>query len=158
MKRHVVRGALIGAALISSIGYAEAKRRASPAMGTAIAQTPWDADETAAEHAELRPGEWRLIRRWVASCLAETPIGGLDATALPVVLRIAPDRRLTVLPQLVTDSRPPGRSKMAMADLETVLGSCGVASLYEPPNREAIDLVMLINPVTGESRPLQRAD
>lgn len=155
MKRIAVRGTLIGAALLSTIGFAEAKRRMTPRPEAPVQGAIIESDRVDARLAYMRPGEWRQLRRWISSCLAETPLPGREETAVPIVLRIAPDRHLSVLPQSASDSRPPGRSKMMAADLEKVLTHCGVTGMYEPPSRELIDLVMLVNPSTGESRPVQ---
>ncbi|WP_341212015.1 hypothetical protein [uncultured Limimaricola sp.] len=156
LKRIALRSGLIGAALLSTIGYAEAKRRMTPQLEPPIQEAIIESDRADARVAHMRPGEWRKVRNWISSCLAETPLSGHEETAVPIVLHITPNRQLSILPQSASDSRPPGRSKMMAADLEKALTLCGVASMYEPPTREPIDLVMLVNPSTGESRPVQR--
>ncbi len=157
MKRVAIHALLVGTAILSGLAAAQAKRRpALPPEQAPVAARPHDADRSDALLAELSPGEWRHVRRWIAACLAETPPSDLNATAIPVLIRITPDRQLAIMPQGGTDSRPPGRSKMAVAELEQALSGCGVASMLDPPSSDPIHLLMLINPVTGESRPVLR--
>lgn len=154
MKRAMLGAALAGALVLSGLATAQAKRR--PALSPQSPSAQLDEDAAAAALARLTPHEWRQVRRWIAACLDERPRDAPPLPPMEITLRIGSDRLLGLLPASVGDSRPPGAAKMAPARLEAALAECGAPALYAPPGPDPLDLLMRINPVTGESQPVRR--